>query len=255
MKPRACVVLISIAAILVSFSMNARFRTSAFGVLTLGAGLMAVWNMRVSLLSREAEDTEDAGIKPYYKAHVPKIDILSIGSVHRLDYLVTQQETFGSHHSVRNWFPLTEHNDTAESDCHTDLSSDYALRIASYCRRRIKNYPLLDAVKGLYMHTRQLKEKSNPAGWICAQKRPIQGLFNVLERYQRDGSEGALFPDYLIILDDDSYYDLDVIVPHLEQHYPVNEAHFAAGCLIRMSKVNFSKCFAGSTRVQLLFAS
>jgi hypothetical protein len=77
-----------------------------------------------------------------------------------------------------------------------------------------------------------LKEKANPAGWLCAQKRPAESLFRTLDRYRREGGKSD-YPDYLFLLDDDTYLNMDQIVPHLQRSYPPQDSYAVAGCMVR----------------------
>jgi len=72
----------------------------------------------------------------------PTIDLLSIGSIMQKDIQDTQQATFGSHKAVRNFFRITEHNDT-ETDCHANLTMDHVSRIVGFCRRKGRPYDVL----------------------------------------------------------------------------------------------------------------
>jgi hypothetical protein len=46
----------------------------------------------------------------------------------------------------------------------------------------------------------------NNAGWMCAQKRPVDGLFNVLQNYKDRAMD---IPLYLFIIDDDTHINMD----------------------------------------------
>jgi len=57
-----------------------------------------------------------------------------------------------------------------------------------------------------------LKNKNTP-GWLCAQKRPARGLIKAIRAYQTQGDDNeshfTSLPDYLIIVDDDTYYNME----------------------------------------------
>lgn len=59
------------------------------------------------------------------------VDILSIGSLSRPEYLESQRATFGSHLLVRNFVSVDERDDTDHA-CHNSLTEA--------CVDRIKNY-------------------------------------------------------------------------------------------------------------------
>jgi hypothetical protein len=64
-------------------------------------------------------------------------------------------------------------------------------------------------------------------GWMRAQKRPLDGLYQVLQQYVN--GEFSI-PDYLFIIDDDSYINMDRLTPDLLQNYPTHQPHVVAGC-------------------------
>lgn len=120
------------------------------------------------------------------------VDFLSIGSLSRLDYLKAQRESFASHKYVRNFFNATELSDS-DADCNERLSKDDVKAIADYCNkipnRNIKN----------------LTSTPNAVGWLCAQKRPVGALADVLLRYQ---AKKEPLPHFLVLIDDDTYFDV-----------------------------------------------
>ena len=76
------------------------------------------------------------------------------------------------------------------------------------------------------------------AGWLCAQKRPIDGLYTIFRDYY---SEEDL-PDYLLLLDDDTYVQIPAVLDYLQQY---SGAHVFAGCLSRVRWMNFSFPYGG----------
>ena len=77
---------------------------------------------------------------------------------------------------------------------------------------------------------------------MCAQKRPIHGLTKVLNKY----AQNATLPDFLVIMDDDSYYQVDLVQKEL-QKYNSDNAHVIAGCMIRsrIYESNFTFPYGG----------
>ena len=137
------------------------------------------------------------------------VDILSIGSQERPELLVAQQESFASHISVRNFYNATEADDS-DPDCHKYLTPHDAYNISVFCKhRRDDLHPLRYYMQNLFANVPWLKAKSNPVGWMCAQRRPLHGLYKVLSDYShriatehnKDGAADVL-PDFLILLDD-----------------------------------------------------
>jgi hypothetical protein len=175
---------------------------------------------------------------------------LIFGSLSRIDYQEAQKRTFGTHPSVRYFFNATEEDDV-ERSCHEELTWEDVLAIASFCHRG-KNWnpqSLMRYQRNHYARSQWLEQKKNPLGWMCAQKRPIHGLTKVLHHYRQQHEK---LPDYLIIMDDDSYYQLEFVQDELRRYRP-ETAQVLAGCLFhnrikeKKSKVehNFTFPFGG----------
>jgi hypothetical protein len=169
------------------------------------------------------------------------IDILSTGTIERPEYQNAQERTFGSHFTVRQFVRLTEFDDS-EKDCSTNLTQPIAERIIYYCGRRIKPYKTLERIKRLYATKQYMQKKTNWPGWFCAQKRPLDGFQRLLKQYQ---SPNGTIPDYLIFVDDDTYMNMDHVVPFVKENYPAAEAHAVAGCLLRPRFTNFTLAYGG----------
>lgn len=60
------------------------------------------------------------------------IDIISVGSITKPDYHEAQEHTFGAHSSIRNFFKVTELNDT-DATCHTNFTMDQVMQVISFC--------------------------------------------------------------------------------------------------------------------------
>ena len=158
-----------------------------------------------------------------------QVDMISIGSKSRPRNV--QEKTFARHIAVRHFWRFTEDQDTHDPDCAEKLSIQDVEAILDYCHANT-TYPDLHLVSEHFSSRQFLleKQKANPAGWLCAQKRPLVGLYRVLtERY----SDPATLPDYLFLMDDDSWFHLDLVLDELTQKHPSNHARVIAGCLIR----------------------
>jgi hypothetical protein len=176
------------------------------------------------------------------------VDILSIGSEYALDLLKTQRNSFASHITVRNFFNATELDDIDRS-CHSDLTKEDAYAIAGQCRgekRKSKLEPnqyLMNYTAKHFVWPELLKKKPNPAGWLCAQPRFILGLHKALQSYKRTGQS---FPDQFIIIDADTYFDMEQFQTAFE---PANSSTplATAGCLRRdlFHKVNLTFPYGG----------
>lgn len=175
-----------------------------------------------------------------------EIDIISIGSNTRPRYQDAQERTFGSHVAVRDFYRITEANDF-EAECHSSLQVKQVQQIVQFCKARspvFNQFPHLKRMKDHYANFKWLLKKSNPPGWMCAQKRPADGFYAVLSSYKDTGKS---LPDYLFIIDDDTYVNMNEVSPFLQTAYPVQEAYAVAGCMIRsrIYEHNFTIPFGG----------
>jgi hypothetical protein len=151
------------------------------------------------------------------------LDILAVGSLLRAPYLQAQAETFGS--KVRDFLPVSELNDT-DATCATTLTPEQRNRVLDFCTHGDQKTQTFET---FFFRTDLFGPTSDKTGWLCAQKRPIDGLHRALERYQA----GVPLPDYLLIIDDDTYLYLDALVATFRQAYPPEENHVVAGCSFR----------------------
>jgi hypothetical protein len=99
----------------------------------------------------------------------------------------------------------------------------------------MKPFDTLNRIKPLSTDENYLMKKFNPVGWMCAQKRPLDALHSLLQQYQQVKTS---LSDYLFIIDDDTWVNIDAIVPFIVKEYPSTGAHAVAVCLARMRKVN-----------------
>jgi hypothetical protein len=184
-------------------------------------------------------------------ARLATIDILSIGSVLRPELQRAQRETMASHASIRHFFAMTEHNDTSEPNCHVDLTMSHVRRVVNFCRRPGQNnnniiqqqqqHYHLEKMRQHYATLKWLTKKSNPAGWLCAQKRPIDAFRQIMSAYEQQQQQQQQpehsFPDYLLIIDDDTYMNINSIVDFLPRQNGAASSTIPAlaiaGCRIR----------------------
>lgn len=170
------------------------------------------------------------------------LDIITIGSHTRPDYYQAQMATLGTHAAVRKVYAFTEQNDT-EAVCNTDLTEQHVQAIVGHCQQRTRNYPWLRQRRNMYARWQWLQKKSNPAGWVCAQKRPMDALYAVVSKYHTDLD----MPDYVILMDDDTWVNLPAVIDTLESEYPAAAGVAVAGCLVRtpMQSQNFTFGWGG----------
>ena len=124
-------------------------------------------------------------------------------------------------------------NDT-DSSCYTNLTGDQMYLIRTYCAK-MEHRSYFGKQLDMLVLEKQV------AGWICAQKRPIDGLYKTLQTYKKQNVYGDYeyaeftIPDYLFIIDDDTYLNMDRLIPDLQVNQKYNDvpnqpmAH--SGCL------------------------
>ena len=171
------------------------------------------------------------------------VDILSVSSVNQMDLLHAQQTTFATHKSVRNFFNATE-TDDADPFCHGNITFQHVDSVSKFCRKRHNRMsPVLRYLSGQYARTPWLGKKKNPTGWLCAQVRPYSGLMKTQLHYQQTGQE---LPNYLLIFDDDTYYNMEKFQMNFASFDSSIEKVYA-GCLVRapLHMTNFTFPFGG----------
>jgi hypothetical protein len=98
-----------------------------------------------------------------------KIDIISIGSIHRPDYQNAQAATFGSHQAsgVRHFLRFDETNDVFEPHCSTNLTMSHVQKICAYCRSNKAPHNHIWRMRKKYARFEWLAKKANAPGWMC----------------------------------------------------------------------------------------
>ena len=145
---------------------------------------------------------------PKFDRPPASVDILSISSVSSSMSRV-QQSTWGSHSKVRNFVVVTE-DDDPDPSCHTNLTEAGAYSAAILCKRKRRTWPKENFVTQhfirQYARPQWLQKKANPVGWLCAQRRVAAGLAKLGRSYRNSMS----LPDYLMLVDDDTYVNMDL---------------------------------------------
>ena len=179
------------------------------------------------------------------------VDILSIGTRVRPDQIEAQRQSMAKHVSVRH-FVVTTEDDDWDQGCHNNnMTYEEDIKaIVRFCRFK-KVYRNQNSfrrhLKGAYANARFLGKKANPVGWMCAIPRPFVALYNHLKQCKDD------LPDYLVILDDDSYYEMEGLLQYLDKmDYTPDKPLALAGCRVRapFHIVNFTFPFGGFGLVQ-----
>ncbi|CAB9506741.1 expressed unknown protein [Seminavis robusta] len=198
----------------------------------------------------------------------PVVDILSIGSKRRPDYLLAQRESFASHASVRHFFNATEADDLDDPHCDSHLTTADTVQISRFCKAKgwhPQTQLFMRYARNLYANGNWLLKKANPVGWMCAQRRPMHGLYKVFQHYFQQQKllsndvtinspalSDSVLPDYLIVMDDDTYFNLEqfpikMALDVQATKRPLDDPYVLAGCLVRwpIHQINFTFGFGG----------
>jgi hypothetical protein len=160
----------------------------------------------------------------------PYIDFISVGSLTKPELQRAQKATFGSHPAVRNFIRVTELNDT-DATCYKTLTQDHVNEALTFC----KNTQGQSRDSRIMRSKLQFFRKRVPP-WMCAQKRPMDGLRLALERYK-----GDVLPNYLVVMDDDSYFNMESLVVMLKEKYPPGQVAVIGGCIYTFpQELNFT---------------
>jgi hypothetical protein len=170
---------------------------------------------RAELRHRSAESSSTVVLKPGVA-----MDIISAGSRTKLAHLEAQQATFGSHATVRHYYRFTE-DDDVDQDCLGDPTAyNFVNESLRFCRTRADGESDMAHLFGT-----NLFAPRGGDGWLCAQKRPLDGFQRVMQLYRK----GVPIPPYLAIIDDDTYLNMDLLLELLLAKFPPNEPHVLAG--------------------------
>jgi hypothetical protein len=136
-------------------------------------------------------------------AYVPfTIDVISVGSATRPQYLHAQENTWASHWSVRTFWGLTEHNDFNQS-CGEMTRAEVEARVARCNKYNGWKKSMKQFIGDGY--TLAEGQVRRDAGWVCAQRRVGRALVWLKKMYKMREDD---IPDYLLLVDDDTYFDI-----------------------------------------------
>lgn len=170
------------------------------------------------------------------------LDALSIGTQYKLKLLQAQASTWVRHASIRNYFATTEQDD-ADKTCYRTLNRTMIEQIAHTC---VNDQPL--ASGGMQHQYKKAFSKGQfmerGAGWMCAQQRFGVAVETLGRLYRK---QQAQLPDFLLIQDDDSWWNMARITEFLQDKDP-SIPLAEAPCLIRHSQLfHFSFPWGGMT--------
>lgn len=192
------------------------------------------------------------------------LDALTIGTQNNLELLEAQQQTWASSKSIRHFFAATELDD-ADATCYTTLNKRTIWSIIDLCRTEqpyAKPKSLISQYKGFGQYLITLEEflnttegqahnrggnYSHNAGWMCAIQRMSVAMERLGRFYRREQEVDSMaLPDFLMIQDDDTYYNMIKIQEFLKHKDP-SIPRAEAPCLIQHHslKSNFSFPWGG----------
>lgn len=171
------------------------------------------------------------------------VDVLSLGYKDRLEFLETQRQTWASHQYVRSFWGLTEIDDMARN-CESTIVSDVKDHIRT-CKsyHRSNSEGLKKFRTDLYDMT-YVGKKKNPKSWLCAQSRLILGFIKLLNEYQRLLSTefmSKVLPDYLAIVEDDTYLNMQLFgdfVKDKNPDIPITYSGCSANLVVQLGGFN-----------------
>ncbi len=167
------------------------------------------------------------------------VDVLSVASNQRPDYVQTQRNTWARHPLVRNFFNVTEDLDGGDSCLR--IPETEVLKVSRWCRKRYlspdpssKEFSwVMQRFVQYYARKAWLMTKPNPAGWLCAQKRFPVGFARIALGYVERGES---LPDYLLVVDDDTVYNMDIYYKEVVKSRESSDPFVSAGCRITNGK-------------------
>ena len=163
----------------------------------------------------------------------PVVDVVSIGSMSRFDYLTAQAETWASHHSTRHFWGFSEGQDF-DQECAFSVSPSELNEYVAGCKDILRTFEKQDDRIGSFFSNfygaTEGGFRSGDAGWICAQRR-LGRTFGWLHSQYAEGV--TTIPDYLVLVDDDTYMDMEEVLELLKgkEDELEGEAFGMSGCL------------------------
>ena len=153
-----------------------------------------------------------------------RVDILSIGSRTRPEYMQAQRRTWASHPSIHNFFEIDE---SVHDDYGGCQGIEERTRGCKSSYRTIRGQPP-GVMEGKFWANQQ-------AGWLCAQSRPAIALGDVVrETYLPQGQAGmAMEADWLLVVDDDTLFRMDIFQNSVSG-LPPSEVFVLSGQLFNM---------------------
>mmetsp|Transcript_44144 Transcript_44144/g.79182 ORF Transcript_44144/g.79182 Transcript_44144/m.79182 type:complete len:400 (-) Transcript_44144:171-1370(-) len=166
------------------------------------------------------------------------VDVLSIGSETRPEYLTAQINTWASHVNVRHFWGVTERQDY---DVNCDSMSKEALQsFVQTCKGPMGWDENVERFRAQHLGEAS-GFKTHNAGWFCAQRRPGHALGWLQAMYQNE----TMIPDILLIVDDDTSMDIEKMKHQMLQGKRMDGPFVGSSCYIGYYKIGFHFAFGG----------
>lgn len=155
--------------------------------------------------------------------HKLVVDVVSIGSQSRIAYMKAQRESWASHPTIRHFWEVTEADDY-NPHCVDNITDAIMKEQVDWCQQQFKS-----PFRARYRMQPIRFVRKKGIGWYCATARPGSGM-RVAERFYK-ANKNVRLPDYLLLVDDDTSYNLDAILSDMESNSGTSRAAVWAGCL------------------------
>lgn len=152
------------------------------------------------------------------------VDVMSSGSQTRLHFMDGQVKSWASHSYVRHFWGFSELDDIDPNCSETIGRPLYHFRTC----KRVLPKPSDSALMKYFQRVYGSGTRQKPPGWLCAQTRFGQALGRVGAEYRKrirqlyngnnspssdiiHSAVSSVLPDYLFLVDDDTYLNVDII--------------------------------------------
>ena len=154
-------------------------------------------------------------------------DVVSLGTATRLHHLTGQIRTWGSHNSIRRFWGFTEDDDFFDCSSVSDEELKSYVQTCKTLTRRDKR--IQEFFTRYYGLSEGNRTRSDNSGWVCAQRRLGRAFGWLHSQYYQNERD---IPDYLFLVDDDTFIAAAEVISYLQRESKVNEGLLMrAGCL------------------------
>lgn len=150
-------------------------------------------------------------------------------------------ETWASHRATRHFWGFSELQDF-DPECTSSTSAHDLVDYVDTCKdilhtmqERDHGHTMGPFFYKYYGVTEGGRDRSNDAGWMCAQRRPGRA-FGWLHSQYVGGDTTIALPDYLLLVDDDTHVNMGSVmsfVEGVENEFGGSDAFGVAGCVFQ----------------------